>query len=74
MVIILLDQAADTPIGRPVAPPMPMVPVVECVILVNDVLIHNVGVDEGEPAVFNGLTVIVPIALILPHPPVSRML
>ena len=74
MVITLLDQAADTPVGRPVAVPIPVAPVVECVISVNDVLIHTVGVDEGEPAVFKGLTVIVPVAFTLPHPPVSGIL
>ena len=75
MVIVLLDQAADTPVGRPVAVAIPMALVVVCVIDGdNAVFIITVGVDEGESAVFNGLTVIVPVALILPHPPVRGML
>ena len=40
---------------------------------VNAVLIHNVGVDDGAPAVLAGVTVIVPVALTDPQPPVSGM-
>ena len=57
MVMVLDAKAAVTPAGNPVAAPMPVAPVVECVILVNAVLIHSVGVDEGAPAVLVGLTV-----------------
>ena len=53
MVITLAAHAAVTPAGNPVAAPMPVAPVVACVILVNAVLIHNVGVDDGAPAVFS---------------------
>ena len=74
MVIILLAQATDTPVGRPVVAPIPAAPVVLCVILVRAVLIHRVGVDEGVPTEFKGLTVIAPVVLILPHPPVSGIL
>ena len=52
IVMVLLAQAAVTPAGRPVAVPMPVAPVVVCVILVKAELIHSVGVDEGVPAVF----------------------
>jgi hypothetical protein len=48
--------------------------VVACVILVNDVLIHRVGVDDAAPAVIFGLTVMVPVALAAPQPPVNGML
>jgi hypothetical protein len=45
--MVLDDHAALTPAGRPVAVPIPVAPVVEWVILVNAVLIHNVGVEEA---------------------------
>jgi hypothetical protein len=68
-------HAAVTPAGNPVAVPMPVAPVVVIVMFgVNRVLIHNVGFEEGLPAVFAGVTVIVPVALILPQPPVNGML
>ena len=47
---------------------------VVCVMSVNAVLIHSVGVEDGAPAVLSGVTVIVPVALTAPHPPVSGML
>ena len=74
IVIILLAQAADTSLGRPVAVPIPVAPKVVWVMLVKAVLIHSIGVDEGVPTVFKGLTVIVPVALTLPHPSVSGIL
>jgi len=75
MVITFAAQAALTPAGNPVAVPMPVAPVVACVILVNAVLIHKVGVLDAAPAVLFGVTVIVPVALTEePHPPVNGML
>jgi hypothetical protein len=41
---------------------------------INRLLIHNVGVEEGVPAVFAGVTVIVPVAFTLPQPPVKGIL
>ena len=49
IVIVLLVQDAVTPDGNPVAVPIPVAPVVVCVIFVNEVFIHNVGVDEAAP-------------------------
>ena len=74
MVIVLLAHAAVTPAGNPVAVPIPVAPVVACVMLVKAVLIHKVGVLEAVPAVLAGVTVIVPVAFTAPHPPVSGML
>ena len=74
MVIVFAAHAAVTPAGKPTATPMPLAPVVACVIAVSGVLIHSVGVDEAAPAVLLVMTVIVPVALTLPHPPVSGML
>ena len=74
ILIVLLAQAALTPAGSPVAVPMPVAPVVACVIFVNAVLIHKVGVLDAAPAVLFGVTVIVPVAFTLPQPPVNGML
>lgn len=70
MVMILAAQEALTPAGKPLGAPIPVAPVVECVIAVNAVLIQSVGVDDGAPTVLFGFTVIVPVALTLPQPPV----
>ena len=74
IVTVLLAHAAVTPAGKPVAVPMPVAPVVVCVIFVKAVLIHKVGLPEAAPAVLFGVTVIVPVAFTLPQPPVSGML
>ena len=74
LIVIVLDaQAAVTPAGRPEAVPMPVAPVVVCVMFVNALLMHKVGVEEADPAVLSGVTVIVPVAFTVPHPLVSGM-
>ena len=73
MVMVFASQAAVTPAGNPAGAPIPVAPVVVCVIGVRAVLIHNVGVEEGALAVLAGVTVIVPVALTAAHPPVSGM-
>jgi hypothetical protein len=67
-------NVALTPEGKPVAVPMPVAPVVVCVMVANEVLIHNVGVDEATLVVLSGVTVIVPVADTVPQPPVSGIL
>ena len=79
IVITLAAQAADTPTGKPFAPDtpaldIPVAPVVVCVILVNGVLIHSVGAEDAAPAVLAAVTFIVPVALMVPQPPVNGML
>ena len=74
MVMVLEDQAALTPVGSPVAVPIPVAPVVVWVILVKAVFIQTEGEEEAAPAVFVALTVIVPVALTLPDPPVNGIL
>jgi hypothetical protein len=74
IVIVLAAHAAETPAGNPVAAPMPLAPVVVCVMLVINVLIHGVGDDDAALTVLFALTVIVPVAFTLPHPPVNGML
>ena len=71
--MVLDAQAAVTPAGSPEAVPMPVAPVVVCVMFVNAVLMHRVGVEEAAPAVLFGVTVIVPAAFTVPQPPVSGM-
>ena len=74
MVIVLDAKAAVTPAGNPVAVPIPVAPVVAWVMFVNAVLIHKVGEEEAAPAVLFGVTIIVPVAVTLPQPPVNGIL
>ena len=74
MVIVLVAHAAVTPAGKLVGVPIPVAPVVVCVIAVKAVLIHKVGVLDATLEVITGVTVIVPVALTVPHPPVNGML
>ncbi len=75
IVIVLFAKVALTPAGKPVAEPIPVAPVVVCVIeVVNAVLIHNVGLLEAAVAVLAAGTVMVPVALTLPHPPINGIL
>ena len=74
IVMVLLAQAAETPAGSPVAVPIPLAPVVVCVIFVSAVLIQSVGVEDATPAVLLGVTTMVPVALTVPQPPVRGML
>jgi hypothetical protein len=72
IVITLLDQFAVTPDGKPVALPIPVALVVACVIFVIAVFTVSVGVDDAVLTEQAGvaLTVILPVAFTLPHPPV----
>jgi hypothetical protein len=74
MVIVLDAHTAITPAGNPVAVPMPVAPVVVCVMLVIKVLIHGIGEDEAALTVLLVVTFIVPVALTVPQPPVSGIL
>jgi len=73
-VIVLDAKAAVTPAGKPVAAPIPVASVVAWVMAVRGVLIHSVGVAEAAPTVILAVTVIVPVALTVPQPPVSGIL
>ena len=74
MVITFADHAAETPVGSPVAVPIPVALVVVWVIFVNAVLMQSVGVEDATPTEFTGVTVIVPVAIKLPQPPIKGML
>jgi hypothetical protein len=79
MVMVLFAKAALKPAGKPLEPEtpvfnIPVAPVVAIVIFVNAVLIHSVGVLDAALAVLAAVTVIVPVAFTLPHPPVNGML
>ena len=50
--IVFDAQVAVTPAGRPVAVPMPVAPVVVCVIAVRAVLMQRVGAEEAAEVVF----------------------
>jgi hypothetical protein len=71
MVMVLAAHAAVTPAGRPVAAPMPVAPEVVCVILVITVLIHKFGEEDAALTVLLAFTVIVPVAVTGPQPPVG---
>ena len=59
LIVIVLDaQTAVTPAGKPVGAPMPVAPVVVCVIAVNAVLIHKVGVLDAALTVLPGVTIL----------------
>ena len=74
IVIVLVAHVAVTPVGKPVATPIPVAPVVVWVIAVSAVLLHKVGVLDAALTVLAGVTVIVPVALTVPQPPVTGML
>ena len=63
IVITLPDQAAVTPVGKPVAVPIPVALVVVCVIFVNTVFTVSVGVVDAAAAEQVVFTIIVPVAL-----------
>ena len=58
MVIVLEANAALTPVGKLVGVPIPVAPVVVCVMFVKAVFTQSVGVDEPVLAVLFGVTVI----------------
>ena len=79
MVMMLDAKLADTPAGNPLAPGtplllMPVAPVVVCVMFVSAVLMQSVGVEDAAPAVLFAVTVIVPVAFMVPQPPVKEIL
>jgi hypothetical protein len=74
IVITFADHDADTPAGRPLGVPIPVAPVVVCVIFVSAVLIQRVGVEDAEDTVFAGVTTIKPVALKLSQLPVKGIL
>jgi hypothetical protein len=71
MVMVLAAHDAVTPAGSPLAAPIPVAPVVVCVIFGIAVLIQTFGDAEAAVTVLFGLTVIVPVAFTVPQPPVS---
>ena len=78
IVMVLFDQVALTPAGKPFAPEtpallMPVAPVVVRVIFVSRVLIQSDGVEEEAFTVLMAFTTMVPVAFTDPQPPVSGM-
>lgn len=73
MVIRSSFHSAVTPAGKSTGVPIPVAPVVVWIMLVIAVPIHTVGEREAAVTVLTALTVIVPVALTLPQPPVKGM-
>ncbi len=74
IVMVFPAQSAVMPAGKPVGVPIPVAPMVVWVISGDKTaLIHEFVVVPSVTVLF-GVTVIVPVALTLPHPPVNRML
>jgi hypothetical protein len=75
MVMVFAAHEAVTPAGKPVGAPIPVAPVVAMLIAgLIAVFTQSVGLEDGSPAVLIVVTVIVPVALTVPQPPVSGML
>ena len=74
MVIVLPNQIAVTPAGKPLGVPMPVAPVVVWVISVSAVLGHKVGVLEAALTVLFAGTVMVPVAFTNPQPSINGIL
>ena len=72
--IVFPAKVAVTPAGSPVAAPIPVAPEVVKV-MSGEIVVpkQNVGFEDGGLTVLVGFTVIVPIALIKPQPPVKGM-
>jgi hypothetical protein len=71
---VLLDHEAVTPDGKFTGTPIAVAPVVAWVIEVKGMLIHNVGTELAKLTVLFVVTIIVPVAFTLPHPPVNGIL
>jgi hypothetical protein len=69
MVMVLEAHAAATPAGSPVGIPIPVAPAVVWVMAVITVLLHSVGEAEAALTARLVVTMIVPVALAVPHPP-----
>ena len=70
--IVFDDHVAETPEGKFDGVPIPVAPVVVNVMEGEiGVLIHQVGFNDAVLTVFASVTVIVPVALTVPHPPVK---
>ena len=84
IVIVLDNQEAKTPAGKPLTPvsspafAIPVAPVVVCVMGINSIFIHKEGAELAEDTVLLGareLCVAIPIALFaLPKTPVEEIL
>ena len=72
--MVFVAHTADTPAGSPVDVPIPVAPVVVCVMLVITVLIHRFGEAEAAVTVLASVTVMVPVAFTLLQPPVNGIL
>ena len=73
--MVFADHEAETPAGIPVIVPMPVAPVVVMVITgLMGTPVQRVGDEDGVPAEFPAITLMVPVAFTVPHPPVRGIL
>jgi hypothetical protein len=73
--MVLAAHDALTPAGKPDAVPIPVAPVVVCVITApSAVFTHTLGDEEAGAKELLADTFIVPVAFTEPHPPVRGML
>ncbi len=68
---MLEAQEAVTPIGSPLAVPIPVAPVVEWVIVGKTVFIQTDGEEEAALTVLAGEILSVPVTSTFPQPPVN---
>ena len=71
MLIVFATQLAESPGGNPVAVPIPVAPVVVCVIGEIEEKIQTDCVPDATLALFTAFTVIVPLAFTAPQPPAN---
>jgi len=67
--MVLFAQVALTPLGKPVGVPIPVAPPVAMVMLGDNATFTQVVRGLGVLAVLLATTVMVPVALMVPHPP-----
>jgi len=73
MVMVFDAKAAVMPVGKFVAAPIPVAPVVVCVRFGDSAVLIQRACGVDAIAVLLAVTVIVPVALILPQPPAKGM-
>jgi hypothetical protein len=72
--MVPLFHVADNPVGNPLTVPMPVAPPVVIVMFGERIALMQVVRVGGDEAVLLAITLSVPVAFTLPHPPVKGML
>ena len=74
MVMVLLAHEAVTPEGKPLMEPIPVAPVVVCVMLGDKAVLIHVVRSVIVLKLLVAFTIILPVALTVPQPPVNGTL